>query len=436
MTEPEDDQPIPRRLIDHAAVVARITERVDALAGISETDPAEERGVTRLAFTELERRAHDLAVDWARAAGATVHRDAIGNTILTYRPQEPYLLVGSHLDSVAGGGRYDGTIGVLAALEVAEAVQGHITQGLRVVVFSAEEGARFKQPCLGSSVAAGDLDAAGLGALYDSSTPPISALEAARELELMSEDFEPWVDPEKVTAFLEVHIEQGTVLESERLSIGVVDAIAGAARLGLTLRGRPEHSGATPMRIRADALAAASEIVLAVEEIGRRTRGGTATIGQLTVTPNGITTVPGKVVAGVDIRDTDKGQQEASVVAFRRATAEIVDRRGESHQRAITCEITPAGSRDPVMLSAWVRKALKDACEASRINYRIMPSGAGHDAAILAARVPAGMLFVASPNGLSHVPEEACNIEDVTLACGIMCDALLLLDKQSPGARR
>jgi hydantoinase/carbamoylase family amidase len=366
--------------------------------------------------------------------GASVHVDAAGNSVFIYKEGEPYLLLGSHVDSVRNGGRYDGIVGVLAALEVAAAVRDEVKQGLRVVIFSAEEGARFVTPCLGSSLAAGVMTAHDLATLRDQLADEgqsrDTALDAARKVGLDPIECEPWARAPAVTAFLELHIEQGSLLETERVRFGVVDVVSGAARLNVAFSGRAEHSGATPMRLRADALAAASALVLEVERIGQQWRGGTATVGRLTVSPNGVTTIPGTVETVVDIRNTDKGRQLAAVDALRRgAQAIVVARPG------VECLVEPRPPRDPVTLSAWVREALSKACERRSLPYRKMPSGAGHDAAVIAVGAPAGMLFVASPNGISHVPDEGCRLSDVATGCGILCDAVTTLDRESRDAR-
>jgi allantoate deiminase len=396
----------------------RLTDRVRALAAVSDEGP----GVTRLAFGQREREAHAMVAGWAAADGARVLTDEVGNTVLVYGEGEPYLMVGSHLDSVAAGGRYDGVIGVLAALELAPAVVPDIGLGLRVVAFSAEEGARFGHPCLGSGLASGELSAGSLRSLYDADG--VNPLEAARMVGLDPVACVPWAAEPALAAFLELHIEQGAVLEAEGLRIGVVDVVAGATRLSIELHGRAEHSGATPMARRADALAAAAEVVLAVEAIGREGRGGTATVGRLEVEPNGVTTIPGRARAVIDLRDVDAGRQRAAAVAVAASAEEIAARRG------LGCSVREISWRDPVMLSAWIRQALALACRERGVAYRPVTSGAGHDAAVLAQRAPAGMLFVATPGGRSHVPEEDCRVADVALACPILGDALRALDAQ------
>ena len=398
-----------------------IEQRLQALAEVSEPGP----GVTRPAFGTSEREAHALVATWAAQDGARVETDGAGNTVLVYREGEPYLLVGSRLDTVPAGGRYDGTVGVVAGMQVAGEVAGRLGLGLRVVAFSAEEGARFGRPCLGSELATGAGDRALLEALHDADGATAAAVAEATGLDPGAAT--PWLRSPDVAAYLEIHIEQGRVLEREQVRLGVVDVIAGAARLEVTLHGEAAHSGTTPMDDRADALAAAAELVLAVEAIGREGRHGVATIGRLDVTPNSTTTVPGAVRAVVDVRDVDAGRQRATLRDVRAVVKEIAEGR---HVRA---EVRELAERDPVMLSSWPRRALADACTQLGLAFRILASGAGHDAAVVALAAPAAMLFVPSLGGRSHVPDERCRIDDVAAACAVLGEALRRLDHDARG---
>ncbi|MCW3014412.1 MAG: Zn-dependent hydrolase [Solirubrobacterales bacterium] len=400
---------------------ARLTERLAELATISTPGP----GVSRLAFGPLERAAHERVAGWGSKDGARVEVDAAGNTVMVYAEGEPYLLIGSHLDSVPAGGRYDGAAGVVAALEVARAVAPELGLGLRVVAFSAEEGARFGRPCLGSELATGASPDGLLDVLRD--TDGRTAIEVARESGLDPTGCVAWAAEPAVAAFVELHIEQGRVLEREGVRLGVVDVVAGATRLAVELTGRPEHSGTTPMDGRLDALTAMAEVVLAVEATGRATRHGVATVGHLEVVPNSATTVPGAVRAVVDVRDIDAGRQATAVADVRAAIAAIAAARG------IGATIAVLADRPPVMLSAWARRALAEACTARGLPFRVLPSGAGHDAAVLALTAPAAILFVPTPQGRSHSPDEQCDVVDLAVACEVMALALRRLDATARG---
>lgn len=402
-------------------VAARIEHRLQELAAISAPGP----GVSRLAFSPLEREAHAQIAAWGAEDGATAQVDAAGNTVLVYAAGEPYLLLGSHLDSVPAGGRYDGAAGLVTALEVARRVAPELGLGLRVVAFSAEEGARFGRPCLGSELATGAAPDGLLDDLNDHEQG--SASEAARDVGLDPSGCVAWAREPAVAAFLELHIEQGRVLEREGVRLGVVDVVAGATRLAIEFKGRPEHTGTTPMDGRRDALTAMAEVVLAVEAIARATRHGVATVGRLDVRPNSATTIPASARAVVDIRDVDAGRQAAAVDAVRAAIDRIAEARGLESAVAVLAD------RPPVMLSAWTRRALADACGELAVPFRILASGAGHDAAVVALTAPSGMLFVPTPGGQSHTPEERCDVHDLALGCSVLVEALRRLDRTARG---
>ncbi len=395
---------------------ARVRERLAELARLG-AEP--DGGVTRLAYTAGEREAHQRFCGWAQEAGGSCHVDPAGNSIAIFREGTPYVLVGSHLDTVLHGGRYDGAAGVVAALEVAEAV-GALNLGLRVVAFAAEEGARFGRPTLGSSLATGLLDGGAMGKLRD--IDGNTALAAAAEVDLDPGRTPAWIGDD-VACFFELHIEQGRQLEVGAARIGLVDAIAGSVRIRFQITGRADHSGATPMRMRADALAAASELVLAVEDAARRNRTTVATVGRLDVTPNSVTTIPGHVTLVVDLRDVDPDlQRRAGRLVLERAS-EIAERRGVRIESELLSE------QPPIVLPAWPRAILYDECRARGLAFRVLSSGAGHDAAVVARRAPSAMVFIPCVDGVSHSPREQASAEDIALASELICSAIRRTDE-------
>ena len=376
-------------------------------------------GVTRLAYSETEREAHRRFCEWASSAGASCEVDGAGNSVAVFRDGAPYFLIGSHLDTVLHGGRYDGAAGVIAALEVAQAV-GELHRGVRAVAFAGEEGARFGRPTIGSSLAAGMLDEHGLGKLRD--VDGTTLLSAAAGVGLDPTATPSWLGDD-VVCYFELHIEQGRQLETGAARLGLVDAIAGSVRLHFEIVGRADHSGATPMRTRTDALAAASELVLAVEEAGRQYRSTVATVGRLQVKPNNVTTVPGEVTLWVDLRDVDPDLQRRAARRVLDSSAEIADRRG--------VRITPdvLSEQPPVVLSAWPRAILYEECRARGLAYRVLSSGAGHDAAVVARRAPSAMVFIPCVEGISHSPREQASPEDIALASDVLSSTLRRIDE-------
>jgi hydantoinase/carbamoylase family amidase len=397
--------------MSRTAELEMLEERFAQLAAIGQ---GEDDSVSRLAYTQLERDAHAQFATWVQAAGGRSERDLAGNTVGILSEGTPYLLLGSHLDSVPHGGQWDGTVGVVAGFEAARRLAE--VGPVRVIAFAAEEGARFGRPCLGSSLAVGALSAHAAAQLADAAG--VSFYEAAADVGLSPGSLEPWIDEQSVLAYLEVHIEQGRVLEESETMLGIVDAIAGSCRLRVTVTGVAEHSGATPMELRHDALTAAAEVVLAAEAMAHRYAGDLrATVGRLVVDPGSITTIPGEVVLTIDLRDTDSDRQRRATAEIRKLATEIAQR------RAVGIQISELSFVGAVLLSAWARRALQQAAEERGIKYRIMPSGAGHDAGLVALSAPAALLFIACAGGRSHVPDERCSVDDVLVALDVMVDA-------------
>ncbi len=405
------------------------TRIADALRQLGEIGGGAGGEVTRLAFTPADRRAHELVGEWMRAAGLTVRTDSFGNTIGEQSSSgAPYLALGSHLDSVPNGGRYDGIVGVVGALEVARMLAATSATAthhpLRVVAFANEEGARFGEACLGSKAIAGLLTAADADRLTDANGVTLAAAMASVGFRADRMAEARWAEGE-VAAFLELHIEQGRTLESEGVQVGLVDAIAGNTRLRCRIDGRADHSGATRMHERRDALAAASEIVLAVEGLANERERGTtvATVGRLDVFPNSITTIPGVARLTIDVRDVDSDRQrEAARDAIRLAEAICA-------RRQVELQVEVISDTSPSILPLWLRRIAHGVCEGSQITRRVLSSGAGHDAQILARIVPAGMVFVPSREGLSHVPEEWTSVDDIAAGIRVLFRTLIALDR-------
>jgi allantoate deiminase len=409
-----------------SASTARLADDLRAIAQIGALP---DEGVTRPGYSSLERDAHELVAGWLRGLDLTVRIDAAGNTIAERRGRRagPFIGVGSHLDSVPNGGRFDGIVGVVGAVELVRMLnEAGRTTGfpLRLVVFAAEEGARFGEPCIGSKSIVGAWDGRDLTRIRDAEGVSLqSALEAL--------GFDPAQLPEAkwraddVAGFFELHIEQARVLESEGLQIGLVDVVSGSTRLRLDLLGRADHSGGTPMALRADALSAAAEVALTVEALATdpRHRGTRATVGRLDVFPNSMTTVPGRVSMVVDVRDVDSDRQ-------RIAASEIVQRaRWISERRGVQLNVDVIADTSPAVLSMWLRELTSGACQELGLAYRVMSSGAGHDAAVLSRLVPSAMVFVPSREGLSHVPDEWTSVAEIARGVDVMYHSVLALDR-------
>lgn len=412
------------RAQNSAASAARISEMIAALGAIGGDAGG---GVSRPGFTPLEREAHSLFGDWLSDIGLTVREDSVGNTIAELPGElRGAIGVGSHLDSVPHGGRYDGIAGVVAAVEVARILSERPTQlrhPLRIVAFAAEEGARFGQACIGSKAAAGRWTPMSFDSMRDADG--ISASQALREI---------GKDPAAVAscrwqeddwaAFLELHIEQALVLETAGCPIGIVDMVSGSTRVEFCITGQAQHTGGTPMSLRKDALVAAAVVVQSAERLANdpHFRGTRATVGRLSVFPNSITTIPGEVTFTVDVRDVDSDRQRIAARDIARSAREVCELRG------LTCTARVIGDASPTILPVWLREITMAACQDLDVAYRVMPSGASHDAQFVNDIVPAGMIFVPSRAGLSHVPEEWSSSTDIARGANVLVAAIDRLD--------
>ena len=385
-------------------------ERAELLARCSD----EPGRITRLYGTPAHASASDALAGWMRAAGMSVERDAVGNLIGRVegeRPDAPALVLGSHFDSVRDAGRWDGTLGVLVAIAVAERISAagrRPALPVEVVAFADEEGTRFGTAFLGSAVLSGRFDAAELtrvdaagvsleGAIRDSGGDPAGLGAAARA-------------PGSLAGYVEVHIEQGPVLDDSDVALGVVTAIAGQTRAALRFGGVPGHAGTVPMELRHDALCAAAEVVLAAEALARESPPLVATVGRLALAPGAPNVIPGSAELSLDVRHPDDAQRAAAVEQLR----ERAERAAEARAVGLEWEELldqPAVGCDPELSERMVR-----AVAAVGLRPLRLPSGAGHDAAVMAAIAPVAMLFVRCAGGVSHQPGESVSEADVALA--------------------
>ncbi len=401
----------------------------DMLREIAEIGPDPTAGISRVGFSREEREAHRLVGGWLGKLGLDVNVDPIGNTMATRSGKgqaRPAIAFGSHLDSVVHGGRFDGIVGVVAMVEVMNLMAESRTttsHPLKGVIFACEEGARFGEPCLGSKAIAGMLTDSDLTRIRDADG--VTLEQAMLDVGLAPARLRNvrW-DRGTAGAFLELHIEQGRILESESRPIGLVDVVSGSTRLRMTVTGRAGHTGGTPMQNRADALVAAAEITLEVEALANAPtyRGTRATVGCLDVYPNRITTIPGRVEMRLDVRDFDSDR-------LRRAAREIADRaRSACERRGVGFDAEVIADTSPVVLSMWLRRAISQVCTDLSIDSRFMPSGAGHDAQIMASIVPTAIIFVPSKDGASHVPEEWTSVADIAKGVDLLFQSILRID--------
>ncbi|OLC55229.1 MAG: hypothetical protein AUH85_09745 [Chloroflexi bacterium 13_1_40CM_4_68_4] len=385
--------------------VARLGERIEELGAIGRTDDG---GVTRLGLTPEEDAAKGLVARWLRARGGRIARDQAANLVAGFGSGDGAIVIASHLDSVPNGGRYDGHLGVLCAVEMIEAATaaGVSLPRLDVVGWTDEEGARFGVGLFGSAAAYGRL-ADGVASRRD--RDGVSIADALRAL---GYDGDPSAARrrEKDRGYLELHIEQGPNLERAKRPLGVVSTIVGITHLRVTVEGVAGHAGTTPMEGRHDALGAAAEMVLALEGAARRRNGTVATVGEISAEPGAKNVIPGRVIFTVDVRSPEDDARRAVVSALEDS------RRDAQRRRGVRISFDVLADLPAVALDKRMRKTLAEAVREVGVEPIELVSGAGHDAQNPAlAGVPTGMLFVRSTNG-SHNPREHATAEDAALA--------------------
>jgi allantoate deiminase len=362
------------------------------------------------------RDCHRELAGWMEPLGADVQVDAAGNIRGVFpaaQPNAPRLLIGSHLDTVPNAGAYDGVLGVVLAIALLEELRGRrLPFGIEVVAFSEEEGVRFGTPFIGSRALVGRLDQE----LLDTrDAQGISVQEAIESFGLDPEKL-PQAELESNTlGYLEFHIEQGPVLEKLNLPLALVEAIAGQSRLEFTFLGRANHAGTTPMHLRCDALAGAAEWIGTVERVAQGVPGLVATVGKIESKPGATNVIAGKAWLTLDVRHSSDEIRTKVVVDLIRQAEAIAARRGLSVQER-TLLSQRAVAMDSFLNGEIEQAILKTGCQPHR-----MVSGAGHDAMIMVERVPAAMIFLRTPGGISHDPAESVGCKDVEKAieCGL-----------------
>ena len=388
--------------------------------------------ITRRFLTPPVHTVHAHLRARMEALGMAVHTDAIGNLRGLHQPANAApkrLLIGSHIDTVPDAGPFDGILGVTLALELVEiANEKKLPLAIELIAFSEEEGVRYGVPFLGSRAVAGVFDETIL-AYEDAENIPMS--EAIRAFGLDPAQIpSAALDPQQIRGFLEIHIEQGPVLEAENLQIAAVTEITGQTRIGLRFTGQANHAGTTPMHLRRDALAAAAEWIAAVEKqvseaAAEKEPGLVATVGKIALQPNAGNVIPGVVDLSLDLRHssnrtrsswTDKLKAEATHVA---------------HRRGLELEWVQKNNQPAVEMDLYLTVDLQNAMESAGFPTKTMTSGAGHDAMIMAGRVPTTMLFLRSPGGISHHPAESVREEDTEAALRVAADFLERIAAQS-----
>ncbi|HEX6923590.1 MAG TPA: Zn-dependent hydrolase [Bacillales bacterium] len=399
----------------------RLASRLDTLSQIGATEGG---GSYRIGFSEKEREAKDTVKEWMNQAGLEIREDGAGNVFgrLSGKQNDlPAVMSGSHVDTVPNGGHFDGTLGVLSALEVVEAWREADFQPHRpfeIAIFTDEEGARFNGGLTGSQAMAGELDLEQKRKLKDIYNVPFDQvmknyglspdglLHAKRNLK-------------EIHTFVEVHIEQGKRLEKADAPVGIVTGIAGPCWLEVKFKGAAGHAGNTPMNDRKDALVAASEFILKIKSLPESvSSSAVATVGKLEVHPNGANVIPGEVELFVDIRDIQEETRGKLVNLVMNEAEEIADKHGVEVTQKETMKV------QPVPIQEQLSEKLAQSAANQGLQAVFLPSGAAHDAMTIGHHLPVAMLFVQSKNGISHNPEEWSSLNDCIYGVHVLKDFL------------
>ena len=386
-----------------------------------------EKGITRLALSAEDLKAREYVTSLMQEMGMKVRVDSIGNIIGSLPGSDAAaapVIVGSHLDSVPEGGRYDGVLGVVAGIAAIRRIKetGLLRRPLELIIFTAEESSRFGFATMGSKAMAGAADLKSWTKAKDSQG--ITFMDALTAAGMEPDKIETASrSGEAVHAFVELHIEQGPVLEDEGLAIGVVEAVAAPTRLKIKVEGTPGHSGTTPMDSREDALVASAQVVLALRDIAlaRYSEGTVGTVGNLKVHPGVMNVIPGLVEMWVDIRGVDHESIVDTLQELKDEISLIAEAEG------VTISIEVLTSDKPVRLHSLVINAVEAACKELKVSYRRMNSGAGHDAMHMASLGPSGMIFIPCAKGISHNPEESASPSDIMSGIDVLTRTVRIL---------
>jgi len=408
-----------RNMYDREALAREVIARCQTLARFSE----DAGSIRRTFLSPPMRDVHREIAGWVAPLGATARVDDVGNLRLFYPAVDrgvdaPRLLIGSHLDTVPNAGAYDGILGVVLGVALLGTIARRLIEdrklpfAIEVIGFSEEEGVRFGTPFIGSRALVSGLDEE---LLSRQDAQGISIRKAIADFGLNPPEIARAAIPNNVRGYVEFHIEQGPVLENMGRPLGVVEAIAGQSRMEFTFVGQTNHAGTTPMNLRHDALAGAAEWITAVEHWARNTSGLVATVGSIQAKPGAVNTITGEVRLSLDVRHPQDEARKTAVDYFTRQAEDIATRRGLRMSWKILMD------QRAVAMDAFLARQVEQAVRSAGCEPYRMVSGAGHDAMILALRVPSAMIFLRSPGGISHDPAESVGVEDVAKAidCGV-----------------
>jgi len=407
---------------------ARLTSELQTLATFTGAEPVTNgTAVTRIVFSPDDLRARAWLKQLAIAEGFEIRDDAVGNLFIRWvgtEPQLPAVATGSHTDAIPHAGMYDGTVGVLGGLEAMRALKRtglRPRRSIELVMLTSEEPTRFGIGCLGSRLISGTLDPVRADAMQDKDEATLATVRTAAGFSGSLASVQ--LPPNHYHAWLELHIEQGPLLEREGIPLGIVTSIAAPAGYRFTITGFGGHAGALLMPDRKDALCAAAELILSIEKHALATGAidTVATVGTCDVHPGAVNSVPSRVVLQLDIRDTDPTRRESVMQAIRQDCEDL------RHRRKVTITEEMVNADAPTQSSSHIVELLEETCKAQNIPYKKMVSRAYHDSLFIARIAPIAMIFIPCRNGVSHKPDEYASPADTTLGVQVLATVLAKL---------
>ena len=388
-----------------------------------------QRGITRLAFTETDIKAQEYIMGLMDEAGLVVSRDQMGNIIGRLEGQDkalPAVLTGSHLDTVPESGKFDGVVGVVGGLAAIRRIQGMgaLNHTVELIVFVGEESSRFGFATMGSKAMAGLADTHAWGKAKDQNGISFLQVMSQHNLDLQQIGLAAR-SREQIKSFVELHIEQGQILEKSGNTIGIVKTISAPTRLKITVEGIAAHSGSTPMEERHDALVSAGMIILAIQEIAldQSSRGTVATVGAVKVHPGSINVLPGLVEMLEDLR----GVNQESIIECLQDIKDAISTIAEQQHTVVAIGMISA--EKPIEINSKISELIEKSCNDIGASYQMLHSGSGHDVMNMSRLAPTGMIVVASKNGMSHNPDEFTEYDDIMIGIDVLTETLYQLAK-------
>lgn len=405
--------------------IRRIENDIENITKITATP---QMGCTRFSYSKEDKQVREYLLKELEGLRLKIKIDGVGNIRAKYvdgNEDKPSIMFGSHIDTVANGGKFDGLTGVISALEVMRVIKENnlsLKNPVELIIFAEEEGSNFGITMLGSKVLTGKCGLEDLKKIENDEG--VSSCEVMRNFGLDVDSIGTDVLKEdEVKAMIELHVEQGGILDSEKIPVGIVKAIAGMKTYKVSLKGVSNHAGSTPMNLRNDPMVGASEIISHLEKVTKEKAlsSTVATVGKIHCQPNMPNVISGEVDFYVDIRDVEADGVEVVVKELKRKTEEVISRRG------LEAQIDLIGESDSVKLSTEVIEAIEKSALEKGFEYKIMNSGAVHDSAMLTELTEVGMIFVPSINGRSHCPEELTDLQDIKLGCDLLLNTVIRL---------